>query len=102
MGDGSSHGDDLLGLLLLLDVVGPQGDVDGAVRRAEWARGCGVTGHSSAQEPGRAGDNQGGQDWSRGAHRGDRWVLDSLFFNGTEGRSSGSSLLLSSNIMKLL
>ena len=32
MGDGSSHGDDLLGLLLLLDVVGPQGDVDGAAR----------------------------------------------------------------------
>ena len=64
MGDGSSHGDVLLGLLLLLDVVGPQGDVDGAAREQSGAWGCGVTGPSPGSM--RAGDNQGGQDWSRG------------------------------------
>lgn len=39
MGDGCFHGDDLLGPLLFLDVVGPQDDLDGAAERAEWGVG---------------------------------------------------------------
>lgn len=52
MGDGCFHGDDLLGLLLFLDVVGPQGDLDGAAQRTE--SGVGVWSHRT-QPRGREG-----------------------------------------------
>lgn len=35
MGDGSFHRDKLLGPLLFLDIMGPQGDIYGAAQRAE-------------------------------------------------------------------
>lgn len=67
VGDGSPHRDDLLRSLLLLDVVGPQGDVDGAAQRAEW--GCGV-GSQESQPRSQQGRWQLGQ--SRAAPEG-RW-----------------------------
>lgn len=40
VGDGFFHGDDLLGLLWFLDVVGPQGDIHTAVKGQSGRRGA--------------------------------------------------------------
>ena len=100
MGDGYFHGDHLLGPLLFLNVVGPQDDPHGAAQTAEW--GVGVWSHR-IQPRGCEGQvaARARQGWSQGGSRGDRWVLDPLFFNDTEGRASSSFLLPSGNIMKL-
>ena len=47
MADGFSHRDDLLGPLLLLNVMGPKGDHDWASQKIEW--GCGV--HGITRDP---------------------------------------------------
>lgn len=65
MAGGFSHRNDLLGPLLLLDVVGPQNDVDGAAQRVSGRRGHRRYSPKAVDETGqlRAGQGWSGEDF---------------------------------------